>query len=140
MAFIKVDVSDRTIETSEANPEDSWDRPDTSTDWSINGLRIVEKDGYRVHEVPYAPVIGSPHYLVFAIYSSGDSFGHDESGGFEIIGIYDNPELARDAADAAKGNGQFINEAGKKYEAYRPWDGYFESLTTLEVRPFLLGV
>lgn len=137
-SYIEVDADKCVYETRAADPDDSWDRGNTAAHWTINGLRLVESDGYRVHEVPFDAVAGKRYHLVYAIYSTGDSFGHDDAACLEIIGVFEDEELAHRAAEAARGDGPCINELGEEYEMSRPWQGYFESLDELSVRAFVL--
>lgn len=139
MSYIEVLLDSYSEETTVPDPTDEWDRASTQTSWTIEGLRLVEAAGYRVHEVPFKAEIGKRYFLVYAIYTTGDSFGCDDGRGFEILGIFDDRDLAEQAATAARGTGKFINEAGKMYDAYRPWDGFFERLDSLEVLPLVLS-
>jgi len=131
-------------ETSEADPNDSWDRADTSTSHSVEGFRAAdEKEGkYFDLVVPYEPEFDKTYYLLYVVYSTGDSFGHDEGSSIEYIGFYKESEL-----DTAHENKRTIEQfeddtyhvmlrdpTGKEFQQHTPWRGYFEHLDYVEIK------
>lgn len=145
---IDVERDSYTTVTRERDSDDCWDRDSTSTHWTIEGLKLVEQEGYKTATVPFKPQKGKVYHLLYAVYSTGDSFGHDEGRCFEVIGVYRNHKVAEDNEKVLR----FKPEPGHEFEAVdlkteglgihkysRPWMGYFESLDILEVRSLILN-
>ena len=132
-------------ETSEADPDDSWDRANTSTDHNIVGFRAALESDSKYYDlaVPFEPDFETTYYVLYAVYSTGDSFGQDDGRGVEFIGFYTENEL-----DIANENRRTI-EAPRKSDSYSitlrtptggrsfkqatPWDGYFEHLDYVDI-------
>lgn len=130
----------------------NYDNDDTSSTWSIHGLKF-DKGGYRDIDIPFDVVEGEEYYLLYAVYSTGCSFGHDQHGQIEFIDLYKSKEKAQAAfnvidefqslsdseRDNYKNTVNLIREDGKPYSFYVPWNGYFESLSYIEVLPIHLN-
>jgi hypothetical protein len=124
--------------------EDEWERGDTCTSWYVEGAmpegRVKDKD-------KILDTIGTNHagtcYLVYLIYSTGDSFGHDSRSNLELVWVFPSKELAELAVKTLEEHNKgFQNEAnpssypnvvlqleeGVYKEFYPSWQGYFESL------------
>jgi hypothetical protein len=132
--------------TRSGDPSDKWDRDDTHTSHNVQGFKAkLEKEGgYFDLTVPYEPEFDETYYLLYVVYSTGDSFGHDAGSGLEAIGLYKKDEL-----DVAKDNErriekhyrskdpdfnvELITSSGKKFQQHTPWVGYFESLDYTEI-------
>lgn len=128
-------------------------RGTTSTSWDIQGLRLVDeedKNRYCFHErvqVVFKPEKGKIYHLLFAIYSTGDSFGHDDGRCFEIVGVYKDRKVAelnekrlREGKPEKKGLVRLkVEGLTETHDYYRPWTGYFESLDRLDVESFVLN-
>jgi hypothetical protein len=148
---ISVIAESYTEVTREPYEDDSWDRGNTSTSWSVSGLRLLEdgdRGGYREStQVAFKPEKGKIYHLLYAVYSTGDSFGHDEGHYLEVIGVYKNRKVAegnekrlREKKPEKRGLVQLKVEGVTKLHGYCiPWDGYFESLDRLEVLSFVLN-
>lgn len=87
----------RDEDTREDPYEPYTTRPDTHTSHYVRGIRLAKQEGYVDYDVvvDFEPQHGVPYHLVYAQYSTGDSFGHDRGRGFEIVGLY----RSRDVAD-----------------------------------------
>ena len=112
----------------EADTDDEWDRGDTSTSWSFDKVTKSKRHGYP--DKVYADFDITPGdivHLAIAVWSTGDSFGHDHGAYSECFGVY------RTAAEAA----QRCNELEKANGNY-PWLGYFESLDSAEAYSFIV--
>src|SRR5210317_84780 len=92
--------------TRAGDPDDEWDRDDTYTDHNIEGFRAAPEEDSKYFDlvVPYEPEFDKEYYLLYAVYSTGDSFGHDDGSGIEYIGLYTENELdvARENLDRVK--------------------------------------
>lgn len=145
--YIDVEYDSYTNTTREPNDDDSWDRGNTSTSHSVTGLKLVEAGGYKTAEVLFKPVKGKTYYLLYASYSTGDTFGYDDGKNFEVIGVYRrrdvaerNEKLLREMKKNRRGLIPLSVEGSQeKHEYYIPWDGYFERLDYLRIESFELS-
>lgn len=133
-------------------------RGSTTARWDVQGLHLMPSGdhnygfGYREFcDVGFLPEVGKTYHLLFCIYSTGDTFGHDEQACFEAIGVYEDKAVAYENEQRLRTGhplvkGQYGSqcvllklEGTEKQVPYnRPWDGYFESLDRLEVMSFEL--
>ncbi len=120
-------------ETSVPDPEDRWERAHTSTEHYIYGFRVTGT--YFDLAVRFEPEFEVDYYLLYAVYSTGDTFGHDAGGNIEFLGLYEKYETAqmnlmrvqaRTSNDDAPVT--LLTDFGIDYEFYIPWFGYFEGL------------
>lgn len=108
------------------------------TNNDIQGLEIVKgKNRYNDVVADFEVKDGDELFLVYAEYSSGDSFGHS-TGNLEFIAVYKTEQKAWDAYNVIDNGGStdlvFILESGLEYKlGYAPWDGYFENLQHFNV-------
>lgn len=136
--------------TREASTDDRWDRGNTHTSWSVNGLRLVDQE-YSDVTADFEVKEGDTVYLVYAIYSTGDSFGHDENSRIEYITVHKDRSIAEANERALNGktsnqdkNGKYdwsINlqtDSGIVIPYFVPWLGYFESLSGVHVESFVV--
>jgi hypothetical protein len=145
MTSIRVLHTSRSYVTRAASSDDRWDRDDTHTDHSVTGLEIGE-DHHRL-SIPDAEP-GEILHLVYAVYSTADSFGRDDDQCFEPILVHRDLDLANRnasalaAVDRDAGYGarvELIMDDGTPLPYTLPWLGYFESLSFVEVASFELG-
>ncbi len=130
-------------DTSKADPDDKWSRASTHTEHNITGFKVRSEIQYGDVMVPYEPEIDVDYYLLYVVYSTGDSFGHDSGNSVEYIGLYTKEEL-----HIAKENQQRIetHNRGKRetklqllmpntsdFDIYVPWHGFFESLDYVNI-------
>lgn len=111
--------------------DDGWDRGDT--DGYIDDVQAVKvsddmdryRFGYRDQETELTP----PFYVVYAGYTTGNTFGSD----FEatVVGITATREEAEALADEAR---EFVGFGELSNGFYVPWNGYFESLRDVYVK------
>lgn len=145
MTNIRVLHESHTYVTREASSDDEWDRDDTHTDHSVTGLEIGED--HHCLSIPDAQP-GELLHLVYAVYSTADSFGRDEDRCFEPILVHRDIDLATQNARALASISQesgygtrvdLIMDDGTVLPYTLPWLGYFESLSFVEVASFELG-
>lgn len=141
--YLRLDVSSRRVVTRERDPDDEWSGEDTSTSWTVEGITLLDKDEYNALPADFPVEVGDTVYVVYAVYSTGDSFSHDENGEFETVCFFKTREKAHAAARAVSQRtaGEsyqmtFETESGAKISRYCPWDGYFERLSYVEVESF----
>lgn len=107
----------------------------TRTSHYFKGL--ARGEGSETFEIP-DEWAGNPLYVVWLVYSTGDSFGHDEGNYAEGIGIFNNKEDADEAKRLIEEDNRKGFEYGNnKNHVVLPnghriytgsWKGYFESL------------
>lgn len=146
MTPVRVLHEQHTYVTRERSTDDEWDRDDTCSDHSVTGLEIGED--HHGLSIPDA-VTGEELHLVYAVYSTGDSFGHDRNLNFEPIMLHRNLDLANanasllaaaDAEEAGYGASVMLTmDDGTTMRYVMPWTGYFESLGYVEVQTLVLG-
>lgn len=122
-----------THETRAPDPKDKWDSGETSTHWGIpSHFTVGRKAGFYAEPLTFDPLPGQVYFMVYAIWSTGDSFGHYANSNCECFGIYQTNKEAEDRkAELSK------PKIDGKYESYRPWHGYFESLDSLEIKSII---
>ena len=127
--------------TRESDPDDRWDRDDTA--FILTNIRVEPTDedqgnspynvfGYsRVFDFSVPDDVTKVH-LVFAEYSTGDTFGH-EDGQIVVFEAFTEDYQANHLAQRLReATGYSIgNDHGEDY--YVPWNGYFESLSEVRV-------
>ena len=138
---------------SDSNEQYSY-RGTTDTSWEVRGLRLVDDEDKARYlhfqdtvDVGFKPEKGKVYHLLFAVYSTGDSFGYDNGKNFTAIDVYKSRKVAEEnqkrlyeGKPENKGLVQLKVEGRKElHEYYRPWNGYFESLDRLEVESFILN-
>lgn len=140
VTYLRVDYDKSEWVNREADPEDRWDRNDTAASWTFNHVSIVKENEYWDVAVPFEVKEGDWIYIVAAIYSTGDSFGHDEAACCEYIDAFVDKHRADDCARAMEFTLKSYNDRTEKKAVwareddsigkldYVPWNGYFESL------------
>lgn len=134
-------------------------RGTTTTSWDIKGLILIDKEdqNYRYLNVEeqvdvlFKPEKGKIYHLLYAIYGTGDTFGHDNGKHFEVIGVYQDRKIAEENQQRLQtGKPEIKDKWGtrvsllveginKTHDYHRPWTGYFESLNILTVESFILN-
>lgn len=140
MSRLKLITSASSAVTCEADPDDEWSRDSTSTSWHVKGVQVASKDDYDGVTVGFDATPGEAVFVVYAIYSTGDSFGHDESAQLEFIDAFKSADKAAAAAQGLQGSAKgWTREDGSFAEMnWKPWDGYFESLEEMNVEAFVV--
>lgn len=132
-----------TYSTREPDTDDRWDRGSTETTWYFTGARIVEESTYGSMPYPGELKKGDEVWCVFAVYSTGDTFGHDGASQLEFISIHKTEELAYKNADHLQEDtreGRIEHDDGTVIEmGWKPWAGYFESLDHMYVEKYTLA-
>lgn len=147
MKNVKISVETSTYVTEEADPDDSWDRDNTSQDidsWKAEVVDLkADKHSNYWNESIVVEVDDEADevYAVVALYSTGDTFGND-SGQVYIADAFDDEQDAHDLLDEFKKYDDSLAYGSKvvpynfafKDKSYDlPWSGYFEHLERLYV-------
>ena len=94
VTYVKFDVRVETYNTGGYDPEDEWSRDSSSGEVSINRATISNDNYYHNRLGIEADLkVGDIIYLVWAQYTTGDSFGND-GGQYELIQVFTDPNLA----------------------------------------------
>lgn len=142
--YLCLDVEQYSHVTRAAARDDNWDRDDTSSTWDVSGIHLSTDDKYRSVPNYLDAKEGDLIWVVYAVYSTGDSFGHDEDGSFEFINVFSNEKDARECAKTLlkteSKNPSYKLSNGKSVSlGYVPWSGYFETLSYIEYECFRVG-
>lgn len=134
--YIVSDYDEWTIREIDNENENSWDRIDTDRAWHFKRLSGTRGDESLM--VSFKPEEDKTYYVLLAIYSTGDSFGHDSHHRVEYFDIYENSTdayLAEKELNSNAGNSEleFTNHQKKKVKFYNPWNGHFESLDEIRI-------
>lgn len=134
-------------------------RGSTHTTWSIDGVEIVEKDEHNCLPARFEIEEGKFYYLLYGVYSTGDSFGHDADAELELVEVFKDRTVAEVAAKTLREHHELANgrsaakppknfnmwscsikvDDGTSVDISIPWNGYFENLSYLEIYPFQIG-
>ena len=133
--------------TRAGDPDDQWDRDSTSTSHNVVSFdaSLANKGQYFELAVPYEPEYNKDYYVLYAVYSSGDSFGHDDGYGIEYIGLYTESELEianenqRRIEDHYRGRKEgysveLLTPTGKTFSQHTPWIDYFGGLDYTDIK------
>ena len=81
-------------------------------------------------------------FVVWAEWSSGDSFGTAHDGNTEALAIFKDPESAKffkkEAENATAYVKEFVTPDGQIHDVRCPWTGYFEELTEIHIEQTIL--
>lgn len=145
-------VIDHSVSTTtrESSDNGEWDRGDTETTHSIKGLTRARDDEYSNLAYNLELDSGDSAWLVFVIYSTGDSFGNDDGQCLMPIALFDSCEKAERCVVKIEKNEkdyqteklkrsmdawtvEYRDNCGIKRSFSAAWRGYFESLDSIEV-------
>lgn len=139
-------IDDSYQEETRESGDDGWDRGDTSTSHNIVGFHAAPESENKYYDlaVPFNPKEDVTYYVLYAVYSTGDSFGHDSGSSVEYIGFYTEDELdianenMRKVENSTKDNDNWSVElktpnGHKTFDQHTPWIGYFEHLDYVEL-------
>jgi hypothetical protein len=125
--YLKFDVEVNTWVTRESDPDDQWDNDSTDGTVTVSACHLVERDEYKALPCSFPAKPGDTIYLVWAQYSTGDSFG-SYGAQYELCAVFNNPDEAEKEKDRLENTSDYSV----------PWTGYFESLDSLNVESFVV--
>jgi len=115
-------------------------RSDEHTEVSFLGAH-KDKDSigaycnYTEVEVDFEPKKGDIVYFLVVRYQTGDTFGASY-GNWETIGCYDNADQAVEIEKSIEVGTYGKDEEKDDYCLYHTWEGYFESLESVDIEVF----
>lgn len=143
MSYLKLNVEQYREITRERDPNERWDGDDTRSSWEINGVELVDDNTYQTVKNYLDAKVGDRIWVVYAVYSTGDSFGHDEDGQFEFVNVFATQADAEKCAEIlvkATEKAEYVLSDGTKVGyGWIPWRGYFESLSYIRAEEFVVG-
>lgn len=132
-----------TEQNREANDDDDWDRGDTDTSHNIVGFRAAPETDNKYYDlaVAFNPKDNVTYYVLYAVYTTGDSFGRDDGSNIEYIGFYTEDELPIANENMHKVERSTENrplklktpDGHKTFDQLKPWAGYFEHLDYVNI-------
>lgn len=112
----------------------------------INGIDLISENSFFDLVVPFEIEHFKPYWLLYVIWSDGDSFGHADGCWFEAVGLYDketydigvkNKERIEEHYKDSEGRDKFsidlLDHDENEYMMHVPWTGYFESMDCVEL-------
>lgn len=120
---------------------------DWQTDYSssVVGVRVLEEDEKAEYhsETFLLPDDTTTAYVVYMIYSTGDSFGHSD-GNIDIIHCTASSEKAHELAKKITDNSneysiKFTDDFGREISIDNRGAGYFEHIDYVEVVGYTIG-
>ena len=143
-------VNESTEEITRHATRDKWDRDDTRQSHDIQGIQIVPKKAYYDLTVSFDVVPDKSYYLIYVLYGTGDSFGHDENR-IAFIELFQDKAKAKALKKLIEDNHaevhdkdglsftdsytmKYLNEQGTEIVLQKNWEGYFESFNGCKVQ------
>lgn len=140
---IYIKYSSYTEVIKKANYDDEWDRDDTSTSHYVDEVSLQPISSEYCY-IPFNVKKGDTIYLVYAIWSTGDSFHRADGERIDFISVhktYSNAKRNEDIlSHAVDGDGTptiFLDD-GTEYKYSPGWFGYFESLDYINIGEFVV--
>jgi hypothetical protein len=145
MQGYKVNIDSTVIESQTAS--------EPYGDWYCEKIHSMSNIALRVNEYPDITSnldiqAGMTAIVVWAIWSTGDSFGTSKCDSAEAMGIFVDPEAATQFASVLEkfsgGDGaghnclEITTIDGQHHKVYVPWVGYFEYFETIEVSSVII--
>jgi hypothetical protein len=96
---------------------------DTAKSYHVTGFHLRDDGYFDAVLLLDDDELDNDFFFVVAVWSTGDSFGHDEAANIEIMSVHKTLEEAE--------NAKSILEKTTDYSV--PWNGYFERLNCLEI-------
>lgn len=126
---------DQTVESSYQS-EEQWG--EWSNECNNRLEAVVKADSFPDVISPFNFMPGDKCYVVWAEYSTGDSFGHGYRDSTVSLGIFKDQLVAEELKQALEKHTEplflFTTSDGQTHkEGFLPWMGYFEHLEEIHV-------
>lgn len=167
-AEVGLDVDYRVYsEVTREAREDSGDRDDTHSSYDIRGVYL--NNAFPDITACFPVAVGVSVFLVYVVYSTGDSFGHDADGKIVFVDVFTTKEKAEACATAISEHAKwskrdrfwkpltkqqrkeldkkyadeytvgYVRENGETCSLHCSWNGYFDSLSYANVESFTIA-
>ena len=128
--------------------DDEWSRDSYDTAHDIAGFKCAAESENKYYDltVPYYPEDDTAYYVLYAVWTTGDSFGTDPGRGIEFIGFYKEDQLDVANENMRKIESDDFNSKSESfsiklktpdgtqtYDQSCGWKGYFESLDYVQI-------
>lgn len=143
-----IETTPYTEVTREADPNEDYDGDDTYTDWEISTTITPAKDSISCDvALPFILEENKKYYLVYIIYSDGDSFSSQTREHLELITVFTTLEKAQNLVEQIKEDDinnnstysfTYQDEIGKLIKTSARWKGYFNGIEQCEVHEVCL--
>ena len=95
MTNLRINDNSYTEVTRPRDPNDRWSGEKTYTSHDIESFRVVDDNDYDDVSVAFDIEEGRDYYLLYTIYSTGDSFSRHD-GAIKFIDLYETKEMAEE--------------------------------------------
>lgn len=101
----------------------------------------ISSENWETINIDYDPNKYKKLYLVYATYSTGDSFGHQAGAEIEFFDLYPDEEMANEAKKQIQFRSDeeqlcYVSSNGTGVKIGNPWNGHFESLDYINIEEF----
>lgn len=114
-----------------------WGSWSESYDNYFNSITKTKEGGYPDITSSIEIKEGEDCFVVWAEWSSGDSFGSGDRNYVEPLAVFKDPESCRTFVTACNRNKDYsfkvATQDGQVIEVYAGWVGYFESLNNINI-------
>lgn len=138
MVYLKFEVDQHSWNIGGHDPDDEWSRDSYDGSVSVTGVQLSKVDGYDTLGSEYNYGVGDVCYLVWAQYSTGDTFGRN-GGQYELLEVLPTREEAEDRKKFYENLTDLESENVGQAIGSVPWLGYFESLDFVEVKALVVA-
>jgi len=140
MTHVYVDINTQCTHSYRENVE--WGSWEDSYYNSFDGVFLEPKEYNKKVPVDFEVNKGDTVFVVWAEWSTGDSFGHSNRGQTEVIHVFKDEKLADEAVRILENypgdnfddwKVKFQSDSGQEMSYFRSWLGYFDSLDKIHV-------
>ena len=138
---MKLFVKQVEITISANPPQEEYGSWSTDLHFSVEGVFLSKDRRYHYEEieVDFDVKVGDEVHVLYMIYSSGDSFGSSTGNG-EVIWVFKDKMLAVEVAKEYENTEEysifFTTEEGNIVKLSNPAAGYFENISSLNIKSF----
>lgn len=120
-----------------------------SYNFSVEGVSLTSRDRWNeeTFEVDVDVKAGEPVFVLYMVYSTGDSFGRADGKG-EVLWVFKDADTAREALRLWKEENdkrdpeysvKFEDDSGRVVQLSNPGAGYFENVSYIDLETFLVN-
>lgn len=132
-------VFDEDVYHNEYDGDDEWSRNTTTTEWKLKNVLLVKKTKFRNNENQFSIDVadeykhGDVAFVVWACWSSGDSFGWDDDKYAEVFGVFKTYNEAEKLEQILWNWKKATRGDEKAYGIYIPWTDMFSNLSYVQL-------
>ena len=129
--------------------DEQWGDWYESNTFTVRGVSVSTRDRWNEEKfaVGFDVKPGEAVFVLYMIYSTGDTFGRAEGCG-EVLWVFKDPDTAREALRLWREENdkrdpeysvKFKDETGRVIQLSNPGAGYFENVSTIDLETFLVN-